>query len=93
MFVHYSLQAVLPGWGSLWVTDKDLLHPVSVQSPEPGGYCIPFQESALPVDIKLQLPSLVTSHLKNHRDYISLRTNSHTLFHFEGSYRFSFPHL
>lgn len=33
------------------MTDKDLLHPVAVQFPEPGGYCIPFRESALPVEI------------------------------------------
>lgn len=37
---------------------KDLLRLVAVQFPEPGGYCIPFQESALPVDIKVQLSLL-----------------------------------
>lgn len=56
------------------MTDKDLLHPVAVRFREPGGYCIPFQGSASPVDIKSQLPSL-KSHfiLENQRDYIYLR--------------------
>lgn len=52
------------------MTDKDLLHPAAVQFPEPGGYCIPFQESALPVDIKLQLPSLRSQFTLNIIDII-----------------------
>lgn len=51
-FEHCSLRAIFLVLRFLNGSDKDLPHPVAVQFPEPEGYCIPFRESAEPVDIK-----------------------------------------